>query len=183
MLVFFFFFQAEDGIRDADVTGVQTCALPISGARRTLLVLDNLEQLLPDGAEQIERLRWAAPQLRLLTTTRRGLAIDGEREIAITPLALPSASDRGDADRIELSPCVQLFLDRARAVRADFALTDANAGAIAELCRQLEGLPLAIEIAAAQSRSYAAAEILAGIARGEDLLVDRRAHKDSRHRS
>jgi predicted ATPase len=116
-----------------------------------LLILDNLEQVVgvgPDLADLLAR----CPGLAMLATSRTVLGIQAEREYPVPPLPLPA--NRGSASVAEVAawPAVALFVDRARAVRSGFALTDGNASAVAEICRRLEGLPLAIELAAARTR-------------------------------
>jgi predicted ATPase len=116
-----------------------------------LLILDNLEQVVqvgPDLADLLAR----CPGLAMLATSRTVLGLQAEREYPVPPLPLPA--DRSSASLAEVAawPAVALFVDRARAVRSGFALTDGNASAVTEICRRLEGLPLAIELAAARIR-------------------------------
>ena len=114
-------------------------------ARRALLVLDNLEQVL-GAAENVRALLAACPHLKILATSREALRIHGEREVLVPPL--PHAfKARGDT-----TPAMTLFEARAREVRPDFCLDDGNRPAVAELCRRLDALPLAIELAAARVR-------------------------------
>ncbi len=150
---------------------------------RLLLVLDNLEHLLPEGEEAVRRLLELAPTLHILATSRRIVGLDDEREVAVSPLALPGKQAAHGACGLESFPSIQLFLDRAQAIRPDFALTDQNAAVIASLCRRLDGLPLALELAAARVRTLTPAEMVAALDQGEDLLVNRRAEKDARQRS
>ncbi len=111
--------------------------------RSALLVLDNLEQL-SGAAEVVAELLAAAPGVAVLTTSRRPLHLAEEYEHPVPPLTLPAADDVAD------SGAVRLFLQRARMVQPGFALTDDNRAAVAEICRRLDGLPLAIELAAAR---------------------------------
>jgi len=123
--------------------------------RRALLVLDNFEQLCGVAEDLIAQLTTLIPSLHVLVTSRRVLGLDGEREFAIEPLAMPS---RGTPLReAAISPAVSLFVDRARAVRADFHVSSGNLDALIELVHLLEGMPLAIELAAARVRSMAPA--------------------------
>ena len=119
----------------------------------SILVLDNLEQV-PAAAPYIAELLIACPRLTVLATSRAPLHVSGERTFAVPPLALPAASTRpaGSLSLKELAraDAVRLFVERAQAARADFALTDANAEAVVAICRKLDGLPLAIELAAAR---------------------------------
>ena len=119
--------------------------------RRALLVLDNFEQLCGVAEDVVARLTGLMPSLHVLITSRRVLGLDGEREFAIEPLTLPP---RGLALReAAIYPTIALFVDRARAVRADFHVGPSNLDALIELAHLLEGMPLAIELAAARVRS------------------------------
>jgi len=118
--------------------------------RRMLLVLDNFEQV-TEAAGTVAQLLRDCPRLVVLVTSREALHVRAEHVYAVPPLGLPPAGlSRASAAQVETYEAVQLFLDRARAVRPDFRLTDDNAGAIAEICLRLDGLPLAIELAAAR---------------------------------
>jgi predicted ATPase/class 3 adenylate cyclase len=139
-------------------------------SRRLLLVLDNFEQLLEAGAQAAEWLR-EAPGLHLLVTSRAPLRLYGEREFAVPPLGLPpagqgspgqppSAAARPEAS-IESSEAVALFVARAEAVSPGFRLTAENAAAVADIVRRLDGLPLALELAAARVRLFPPAALLA----------------------
>ncbi|HEU0113594.1 MAG TPA: helix-turn-helix domain-containing protein, partial [Thermomicrobiales bacterium] len=117
--------------------------------RRVLLVLDNLEQVL-DAAPPIAELLAACPRLTVLATSRAILRLSAERDVPVSPLPLP-AGDRPIAlDDLAGVAAVQLFVERAQGVDWTFALTDDNAAAVVAICRRLEGLPLAIELAAAR---------------------------------
>jgi non-specific serine/threonine protein kinase len=119
--------------------------------RRVLLVLDNFEQVLPAGASVAE-LVTACPATRVLVTSRQPLHVQSEREFRLTPLALPDIPGVSDLSVIARSPAVALFVARAQAVDPEFELNAANAGAVVQTCRLLDGLPLAIELAAARTR-------------------------------
>ena len=121
--------------------------------RRALLVLDNFEQLSGVAEDVVGRLAALIPELHLLVTSRRVLGLDGEREVAIPPLELPGTGTL--LEEAALNPAVALFVDRARAVRANFHLGPTNIAAVLELVHLLEGMPLAIELAAARVRSIA----------------------------
>lgn len=122
--------------------------------RRMLLVLDNLEQV-TEAAGAVAGLLRDCPRLTMLATSREALHVRAEHVYPVPPLGLPPAgSDRWSASRIEGYESVQLFIDRAQAVRPDFLLTDDNAPAVAEICRRLDGLPLAIELSAARLRLF-----------------------------
>ena len=116
---------------------------------RALLVLDNFEHVL-DAAPDLRRLLDAAPALPCLITSRAPLRIAGEREYPLPPLGLPPERAVHDAGALEGIGAVDVFVVSAQRASPDFELTDDNASAIAEICRRLEGLPLALELAAAR---------------------------------
>ena len=116
-----------------------------------LLVLDNLEQVI-QAAAGLGELLARCPGLAMLATSRTALGLRAEREYPVPPLPLPAGSGTASVAEAATSPAVALFVDRARAVRPGFALTKGNAEAVAEICRRLDGLPLAIELAAARTR-------------------------------
>ena len=116
-----------------------------------LLVLDNLEHLV-DGSSAVGDLLDEAPGLTVLATSRIRLRLSGEHEYQVAPLELPAQEQRGDAAQLVSSESVRLFVDRAKSVRPDFTLTDANASAVAEIVERLDGLPLALELAASRLR-------------------------------
>ncbi|MDQ3444108.1 MAG: tetratricopeptide repeat protein [Chloroflexota bacterium] len=119
--------------------------------RHLLLVLDNFEQVLPAGL-LVASLLANCPNLVILVTSRERLHLRGEREIPVEPLALPDSADTMPLARIARVGAVQLFVERAGDADFNFVLDAGNAAAISELCRQLDGLPLAIELAAARVR-------------------------------
>lgn len=118
---------------------------------RLLLVLDNFEHVL-GVAPAIATLLHSAPGVRLLVTSRVPLRVLGEHEIAVPPFDTPDLDAAPSLDELAANPAVALFAERARGVNAGFALRPDNAGAVARLCRRLDGIPLAIELAAARSR-------------------------------
>jgi predicted ATPase len=120
------------------------------GLGPALLVLDNFEQLAGCAAETAGRWRRSAPEVRLLVTSREVLRLAGERLLPLDPLPLHEGPP-GDLEALERSPAAALFLDRARARQPDFALSAENASAVAALVGLLDGLPLAIELAAARA--------------------------------
>ena len=134
-----------------------------------LLILDNLEQVVqaaPDLGELLTR----CPQLEMLVTSRTVLGLRAEREYPVPPLPLPADPTTMPLEELESWPAVALFTDRARAVRPGFALTKGNAAAVAEICRRLEGLPLAIELAAARIRLLDPPALLDRLAASLDAL-------------
>jgi predicted ATPase/transcriptional regulator with AAA-type ATPase domain len=128
--------------------------------RRALLILDNCEHLIGACAELAGTLVRACPQLRVLATSRERLNIAGESTFRVPPLVLPDHGAHGVEDLTRFE-AVRLFVERARLVDPDFALTDESAPAVVELCRRLDGLPLAIELAAARVRLLSVEQIVA----------------------
>jgi predicted ATPase len=116
-----------------------------------LLILDNLEQLV-GAARDLDELLSRCPGVAILATSRTVLGLRAEHEYPVQPLSLPDDPAGVSVEELASSPAVTLFLERARMVRHDFALTPDNASAVAAICRRLEGLPLAIELAAARTR-------------------------------
>jgi class 3 adenylate cyclase len=119
--------------------------------KRLLLVLDNFEQV-ADAAPLLAELLAAAPGLKMLVTSRSTLRLSGEHEFPVPPLPVPPAGAARDAGTAGQYASVRLFTERAQAVAPGFRLTGQNVGAVAEICRRLDGLPLAIELAAARVR-------------------------------
>ncbi|WP_116451623.1 ATP-binding protein [Blastococcus litoris] len=134
-----------------------------------LLVLDNLEQLV-GVASDLDQLLARCAGLTVLVTSRTALRLRAEREYAVGALDVPALPERPRLEELAALPAVQLFEDRARAVRYDFALTETNAPVVAEICRRLDGLPLAIELAAARSRLLDPAALLARLGSRLDAL-------------
>jgi predicted ATPase len=116
-----------------------------------LLVLDNLEQVV-GVAPELDQLLARCPGLEILSTSRTVLRLRAEREYPVGPLTVPVFSERPPLEELASLPAVRLFVDRAQTVRYDFDLTEDNASAVVEICRRLDGLPLAIELAAARTR-------------------------------
>ncbi|MFI0355190.1 AfsR/SARP family transcriptional regulator [Actinomadura sp. 9N407] len=126
-------------------------------ARRTLLVLDNCEHVIATAAELAARLLAAAPELRILATSREPLGIEGERLQVVPPLDLPGPG----AEEPERFSAVRLFVARAAAAAPGFALDERTAGPVATICRRLDGIPLALELAATRVRALGVTELAA----------------------
>jgi predicted ATPase len=139
--------------------------------RRLLLVLDNVEQLVAAAAD-LGTLLAACPDLTVLVTSRIALRLRGEHEVPLAPLPTPPAGEEASAGAIERSAAVRLLVARARQVRPGFTVTAANAAAVAELCRRLDGIPLALELAAAQLRLLTPAALLRRLGTGLDRSLD-----------
>ncbi|MFC1922138.1 LuxR C-terminal-related transcriptional regulator [Chloroflexota bacterium] len=121
--------------------------------KRMLLLLDNFEQII-DAAHFVSELLAASPHLKVLVTSREPLTIYGEQVYHVPPMSIPDPEQLASTQRLLQYESIQLFYQRATAVKPDFMITDKNASAIAEICVRLDGLPLAIELAAARSNLY-----------------------------
>ena len=143
--------------------------------KEALLLLDNCEHVLDGASEVVASVLSGTPQVVVIATSRRRLGVEGEHVYFVRPLPVAGAGD-------DTAPPVTLFLDRAAAIRRDLDLSDDDRAAVRELCRRLDGLPLAVELAAARSRSRAPAEILAEVGERLDRLADTGRRLD-RHRS
>src|SRR3954471_17878968 len=117
--------------------------------KQILLLLDNCEHILAETAALLATLLSACPALQVLATSRTPLRIRGEQTLPVEPLPLPVSDDALPADTAEQNNAVALFAERAREVRPSFALTAQNVSTVVTICRQLDGLPLALELAAA----------------------------------
>ena len=153
---------------------VQTVGLTVAGEtlipaalaeelrlRTLLLLLDNFEQVIP-AARDIAELLNLCPKLKMLVTSREALRIRGEQLVPLTPLSLPNGNggvSRRSPEEISGYEAVRLFVERAREARPAFELTEENAAAVAEICKRLDGLPLAIELAAARLKLFSPREL------------------------
>ncbi len=135
------------GVTERSGEGLIEACAAILGSGRSVLIVDNVEHVLP-GASRVAELVRHAPQLTVVFTSREALRVRGEREISVAPLNVPA----DDAGELSDSPAIRLFVERARSVRPDFVLTPESRVAVAEICRRLDGLPLAIELAAARTK-------------------------------
>jgi predicted ATPase/DNA-binding NarL/FixJ family response regulator len=138
--------------------------------RSLLLVLDNFEQVLA-AAPLLADLLAASPALKVLVTSRAPLRLSGEHEFPVPPLELPDPRRLPDPERLSQYEAVTLFIQRARAARPDFHVTNASAPAVAELCVRLDGLPLAIELAAARVKALSPQALLARLGSRLSLLT------------
>jgi predicted ATPase/class 3 adenylate cyclase len=190
------FFVSLAPIRDRELvlpTVAQTLALrevpgePISktlasylAEKHTLLVLDNFEQVL-DAAREVAELPARCPRLSLLVTSRERLRVAGERAFAVSPLQLPD--EQGDLAALSANEAVALFATRAAEATGDFALSEENAATVAAICRRLDGLPLAIELAAARTASLPPAALLRRLDHSLKLLTSGRRDAEDRQRT
>ncbi len=146
-----------------------------------LLVLDNCEHLLSAAAALVDRLRRRCDHLSILATSRASLGLPGEEIVVLAPLDAPEETPTVTAAAITSSPAAQLFVERAEAARPGFEVGEADAAAIGEICRRLDGLPLAIELAAARIRALSPAALAARLDERFELLGTERAGGDERH--
>ena len=153
---------------DAGPEGTLDAVLAYARDRTLLLVLDNLEQLVPD-VTAVATLLSGAPRLRVLATSRAPLRLSGEHEYPVPPLPVPEAA--ASFEEAAESDAVRLFLARARGVDPGFALTDANLAPVVAICRRLDGLPLALELAAARTRLLPPHELERRLAGALEVLV------------
>ncbi|MBT3271372.1 AAA family ATPase [Candidatus Poribacteria bacterium] len=127
--------------------------------QRTLIILDNCEHLVEGAATFAQEFLTACSGPRILATSREVLGVNGEATWRVPSLSLPDHDDEPEGDDLTHFEAVRLFVDRARAARSDFALTDENATVVAAICRRLDGIPLAIELAAARMRAMSVEQI------------------------
>ncbi|TMQ60537.1 MAG: hypothetical protein E6K72_00550 [Candidatus Eisenbacteria bacterium] len=157
----------------------QTLALRLKD-KKTLLVMDNCESVLAACRKLAAQLLRACADLKIVATSREALGATGETVFAVPPLALPAD---GDPAAIAASESVRLFAARAVQVQPDFALGPANLGVVAEICRRLDGIPLALELAAARVRVLAPEQILARLGDRFRLLTASGKAADARHQT
>jgi predicted ATPase/DNA-binding SARP family transcriptional activator/uncharacterized protein HemY len=150
--------------------------------RNVFLVLDNVEHVV-EAAADIVALLDAAPGVKILTTSRIPLRVRAERVLDVPPLTAPGPGTPATAEGVGGFDAVALFVDRARAVDVDFRLTDENARAVAEICRRLDGLPLAIELAAARTRLFSPEALAARLDAPLSLLKHGPRDMPERHRA
>jgi predicted ATPase len=173
----------------ADLFGVSTrpgrsledALIEFLGTKRLLLVVDNCEHLLESAADLIDCLEHSCAGVRVLATSREGLGLDGERIIPIPSLSAPGSDT--DLTTAAQSDAVRLFVDRAVAVDPDFELNVHNARPVAQVCRRLDGIPLAIELAAARVAAMNLSELAAGLDRRFDTLSGGRRRAVQRHQT
>ncbi|HEY0070269.1 MAG TPA: helix-turn-helix domain-containing protein, partial [Chloroflexia bacterium] len=158
------------GLKEAPDQDVDEVLRSYLRNKQLLLVLDNFEQVV-EAAPSISALLAAAPRVKVLVTSRAVLHLYGEHEYAVPPLSLPDLKSNISVDEISDYAAVALFVQRAQASRPDFALDPDNAQAVAEICVRLDGLPLAIELAAARIKIYSPGAMLERLGHRLSLLV------------
>ena len=149
--------------------------------KQLLLVVDNCEHLLEAVADLVETLERSCAGVVVLATSREGLSLDGEQNLTVPSLSAPAVD--ADLETIAHSDAVDLFVQRAQRADADFALTPENAAAVVEVCRRLDGVPLAIELAAARVTTMSPAELARGLDRRFDTLAGGRRRAVQRHQT
>ena len=173
--------RATFGLPDTAPSGGLEPVISVLRDHRALLVLDNCEHVAEAAAEVARDLLSALPDLHVLTTTRQPLGVRGERVWRLEPLPVPGPESA--VDSVMKSEAVVLFENRARLTRPDFSVGERNAAAVAAICRQLEGLPLAIELAAAQVTALDPRTIADRLKSRVQDLRSRAAEPDERHRT
>jgi predicted ATPase/DNA-binding CsgD family transcriptional regulator len=158
------------GVREQAHQSLRDSLKDYLGDRQLLLLLDNFEQLV-SAAPVVAELLVAAPRLRVLVTSRTALHLSGEHEFVVPPLALPDLRNLPTPDRLMQYGAIRLFVARAQAVQAAFAMTDENAPFIVAICQQVDGLPLAIELAAGRSKLFSPQALLPRLKSRLKLLV------------
>ncbi|MGW6377022.1 ATP-binding protein [Rhodococcus sp. NPDC055112] len=148
------------GLRDQPGRSSSRLLVDHLSTRQTLLVLDNCEHLLGAVPELVQALLRACPELRILATSRELFGVDAERVLRVPPLTVPDPQQSPPLEAMPQYESVALFVARAAAAVPDFALTEGNCAAVAGICDRLDGLPLAIELAAVRIRAMSAEQIL-----------------------
>jgi predicted ATPase/DNA-binding XRE family transcriptional regulator len=152
-------------------------------SRSLLLILDNCEHLVEACAQAADPLLQSCPQLHILATSREALEIQGEAQYYVPSLSLPEDGKSPSPESVGRSDAVRLFADRAAAAQAGFSLNLANSTTVAQICRRLDGMPLAIELAAAQIKLMTPRRILAGLDDRFDLLISGNRTAPPRHQT
>jgi predicted ATPase/DNA-binding XRE family transcriptional regulator len=158
------------GVRDVVGVPIEAELRRFLGDKRLLLVLDNFEHLLP-AAPVVADLLAACPHLTVLATSRTPLRLRGERQMFVPPLGVPERERVDTVENVAKTAAVRLFVARAQDVRPQFELMEDNAGMVAEICRRLDGLPLALELAAGRVKALTAAALLDRLERRLPLLT------------
>lgn len=170
------------GVRDLPGESVLDAISTFLENRQALLVLDNFEQVLR-AAPQVAALLDAAPELKIIVTSRAPLGLAGEQELLVPPLSVPPVSEPIELEEVEGYDAITLFVERARAVDANFEITAANATVVGGITARLDGLPLAIELAAARVKLLPPQDILARLEKRLAVLTGGPTDADSRHRT
>jgi non-specific serine/threonine protein kinase len=162
---------ASLGVRDESARSLREVLIDFLCSRKLLLVLDNCEQVVDEAAKLTETLLRACPELRILATSREALGMGGEAVLRISPLPFPDADAEPTLHGLPSFDAVALFAERAAAAVPGFEVTDDNLATVARICAKLDGLPLAIELAAARLRAISPEQILERLADRYRLLT------------
>ena len=171
------------GLRDASARWLVSTLTDFLATRRLLLILDNCEHLADASAVLADSLLRACPDLKILCTSREPLGIDGETVMQVPPLPLPDEHRVPSAENVLQYDAVRLFIERGRAAWRQFELTPSNAAEVVALCRRLDGLPLALELAAVRLRAFTVGQILEQMDRPFELLSAGKRAGSTRHQS
>jgi predicted ATPase/DNA-binding NarL/FixJ family response regulator len=171
------------GVRESPGTTLADTLAEHLETRNLLLILDNCEHLVEACASLAATLLRSCPDLHILATSREGLGVPGEILLGVPPLSLPDPRHLPAADGLSGYEAARLFAERARAVRPDFSLTEGNAMAVAQVCYRLDGIPLAIELAAARARVLSVEQISSRLDESFGLLTAGSRRQIPRHRT
>jgi len=173
------------GVREGGGHSLEEALIAFLAPKRMLLILDNLEQIRPQPelGRRIASLLSTAPNLTILATSRAPLRVRSEREWPLDPLAVPDPQKLMPLPVLAENPAVALFVERARAARPSFTLNETNARAIAEIVHRLDGLPLAMELAAARLRALSPVELNQRLGNRLDLLFSSTHDRPDRHQT
>jgi predicted ATPase/DNA-binding SARP family transcriptional activator/DNA-binding CsgD family transcriptional regulator len=172
------------GVQERPGEPLADTLVEVLAAKEMLLVLDNCEHLVEEAARMVDTLLVSCPRLRVLPTSREPLGVPGEVNWAVPPLSLPEATNGGsNVEAMMRYEAVRLFLDRARLRLPDFGLTKDNAQSVASVCRKLEGIPLAIELATARMGALAVEQVAQRLETSLDVLKGASRSADARQRT
>ena len=171
------------GVHDQAGRALADVLIDFLAPRQALVVLDNCEQIIDDAAKLVDILLRECPQLQIVATSREILDVDGEAVLALTPLSCPDPDAAPTLRALAGYDAVALFVERARAAVPNFTFTAVNAAAVARICARLDGLPLALELAAARLRALSVEQIADGLADTHALLAHGRRGAPTRQQS
>ena len=174
---------AAVGIHDQSGRAITEVLVSFLAPRHALLVLDNCEHIIDDAAKLVEILLRGCPRLRILATSREVLCACGEVVLTVPPLGYPSLDEKASVRSLNGYGAVELFVERARAAVPTFSLTEHNAAAVARICSGLDGLPLAIELAASRLRVLSVQQVAEGLSDRYALLRRGRRRAPERQQS
>ncbi len=170
------------GLKESGASSMSESLKQFLRGKQMLLVLDNFEQVLA-ASSLVTKLLLSCTKLKVLVTSRAPLRVASEQEFPVQPLALPDTARQSSAAELAANPSVRLFVERARAVQSGFQLTEANAQALIQICIRLDGLPLALELAAARIRLLPPAPLLARLETRLKLLTSGAEDAPARHQT